>query len=147
VIGANTLLLLDTNILVLMCRGAVAAQRLDDRFKLLDRSQAPLIAVVSVGEILAFSRSLKWGAGKQQTLRVLLDQLVVTDIGSTTVLNAYAELATHARANGRPMGQNDLWIAAVAKATDAVLLTTDKDFDWLHPGMIEREWVDPGSLT
>jgi predicted nucleic acid-binding protein len=30
------------------------------------------------------------------------------------------------------MGKNDLWIAATAHAMDAMLLTTDGDFDHLH---------------
>jgi tRNA(fMet)-specific endonuclease VapC len=42
--------------------------------------------------------------------------------------------------------QNDLWIAATAAATGALLLTTDRDFDDLHPGSLRREWVDPESL-
>jgi tRNA(fMet)-specific endonuclease VapC len=41
------------------------------------------------------------------------------------------------------MGKNDVWIAATAKATDVVLLTTDKDFDHLHDVLITRIWIDP----
>ena len=37
----------------------------------------------------------------------------------------------------------DRWIAATAKAADATLLTTDKDFDPLHPRYVERIWIDP----
>ena len=43
------------------------------------------------------------------------------------------------------MGKNDLWIAATAKATGATLLTTDKDFDHLYPGQINRIYIDPAS--
>jgi predicted nucleic acid-binding protein len=31
------------------------------------------------------------------------------------------------------IGQNDLWIAATAWVTKAALITTDSDFDHLHP--------------
>jgi tRNA(fMet)-specific endonuclease VapC len=34
------------------------------------------------------------------------------------------------------MGKNDLWIAATAKASGAVLLTTDADFNHLDPAHI-----------
>jgi len=37
----------------------------------------------------------------------------------------------------------DLWIAATAHATGARLLTTDKDFDHLHPAFVQRDWIDP----
>ena len=38
-----------------------------------------------------------------------------------------------------------LWIASVARATGATLLTTDKDFDHLHPTHLQRVWIDPAS--
>ena len=40
------------------------------------------------------------------------------------------------------MGKNDLWIAATAHASGAVLVTTDKDFDHLHGIWLNREFVD-----
>lgn len=43
------------------------------------------------------------------------------------------------------MGQNDMWIAATAKATGATLLTTDRDFDHLQGEHIRRVWLDPDS--
>ena len=62
------------------------------------------------------------------------------------MLDAYADLGAHLRRGGRPIGQNDLWIAATALATGATLLTTDTDFDVLHPSPVQREYVDPASL-
>ena len=43
------------------------------------------------------------------------------------------------------MGDNDVWIAATAAAAGAYLLTTDKDFDHLHPTYVQREWIDPAT--
>jgi hypothetical protein len=43
------------------------------------------------------------------------------------------------------MGKNDLWIASAAKATGATLMTTDKDFDHLHPTKLTRVWIDERS--
>ncbi len=42
----------------------------------------------------------------------------------------------------RSMGKNDLWIAATAHASGAVLVTTDRDFDHLHGIWLNREFVD-----
>lgn len=145
-IDDSRLLLLDTSIVLHLCRGGTAAERLDERYRLIERSQAPLIAIVSVGEMYAFARSLKWGQEKHRRLQDLLGRLVYTGIDSTPVLTAWADLSTAARAAGRAMGDNDLWIGAVARASGALLLTTDKDFDWLHPALLEREWIDPTSL-
>ena len=40
------------------------------------------------------------------------------------------------------MGKNDLWIAATAHASGAVLVTTDQDFEHLHGVWLDRELVD-----
>ena len=69
------------------------------------------------------------------------------DIGREPVLRAYAAFDAKLTSAGVRMGQrNDLWIAATAAATGAGVLTTDKDFDALHPDSIRREWVDPEAL-
>lgn len=97
--------------------------------------------------MLAFAQRNGWGARKLEALRQLAGNLVVVDVSREPILNAYAELDTHLKRSGTPMGQqNDVWIAATASATGAVLLTTDRDFDVLHPSHIRREWIDPQSL-
>jgi tRNA(fMet)-specific endonuclease VapC len=42
------------------------------------------------------------------------------------------------------MQKNDLWIAAAARASDAILLTTDRDFDHLPLALVKHEFIDPG---
>lgn len=59
------------------------------------------------------------------------------------IYQAYEAIDTYSLANGRRMGKNDIWIAATAKAAGIVLLTTDKDFDHLHPSIIKRNYLDP----
>jgi len=100
--------------------------------------------VVSVGELGALAKKLGWGQRKQAHLMDLVRELVVVDINSRQVLESYAELSHWTERRGQKMGQqNDLWIAATAKATGATLVTTDKDFDPLHSHHIQRFWVDP----
>jgi tRNA(fMet)-specific endonuclease VapC len=40
------------------------------------------------------------------------------------------------------MGKNDIWIAATASVLNAVLLTTDNDFDHLHDEFLTVARVD-----
>ena len=40
----------------------------------------------------------------------------------------YGQLKYQAEQQGTPLGENDLWIAATALALDAVLVTSDSDF-------------------
>lgn len=87
-----------------------------------------------------------WGDAKRQTLRDLLSNLVVVQLGARGVVEQYATLGFHAQQMGRELKQNDLWIAATTAATGAILLTTDMDFDVLHPSHVERIWIDPATL-
>jgi tRNA(fMet)-specific endonuclease VapC len=146
-IADRSSILLDTGIVVLLCRGGEAAERLEARYALSLRRETPLLSVISVGELLAFARNASWGSGKEARLRALLSNFVIVDINREPVLNAYTDISAHVKRDGTPMGQqNDLWIAATARATGAILLTTDRDFDVLHPAWIQREYVDPMSL-
>jgi predicted nuclease of predicted toxin-antitoxin system len=71
------------------------------------------------------------------------------DIHEREILYAYAEIDHWSRTKGIRMGKNDLWIAATAKAASMTILTTDKDFDHLHPTdpsrswRVDRVWIDP----
>lgn len=106
-----------------------------------------MISAITVGELFAFAERNEWGARKRESLEQLISNLVVLDIRRPGVLRRYAALDTHLKRSGTPMGQqNDVWIAATAAATGAVLVTADRDFDVLHPEHLQREWVDPQSL-
>lgn len=146
-IAASTPLLLDTNILIHLARGGIAAQRLEAAYALASRRLTPFVSVVTVGELLSFAQRNGWGGGKLAALERMIAHLVVVDIGRDPVLRAYAQFDAALTKAGTRMGQqNDLWIAATAAATGAVVLTTDRDFDPLHPAHIQREWVDPETL-
>ncbi len=44
--------------------------------------------------------------------------------------------------SARNMSKNDLWIAAAALDSKAILLTTDNDFEHLHNQFITVEIID-----
>lgn len=119
--------LLDTGILLHWIRASKAAETIDAQFHLREASFRPLICEVSLGEIEAFARDLKWGPDKQATLKKLKRELVAVDISDTRVIDAYADFSTLAKANGWPIfhDKNDLWIAAATHVSGATLLTTD----------------------
>ncbi len=92
---------------------------------------------------MAFARKLTWGPSKTAILEDLFQNAVaVVDI-SDEILRTYAEVEDLLRRRGRPIEQNDIWIAATAIASGAHLLTTDKDFDPLYPKVLDRTWIDP----
>ncbi|HET6202796.1 MAG TPA: PIN domain-containing protein [Planctomycetota bacterium] len=140
-------ILLDTTVLVLLARGKEAARRVDERYRLRTRPEKPFLSIVTLGEMLAFARSRRWGDEKSRRLVEIAQELVVVDIRHKPILEGFAEVKTIAREQGRGIGDNDLWIAATARAIGACLLTTDRDFDFLDGKFLRREWIDPRGLA
>jgi len=138
----SRLLLLDTNILIQLVRENRTGRVIDFRYQLRSRPEKPLISIVTVGEGLAFSKRLSWGAAKIAALEELFEDFVIVDL-SDEILELYAHLDTYLVRTGNPIQQNDIWIAATAIASGAHLLTTDKDFDPLYPAYLDRTWIDP----
>jgi len=122
VIPPGDLVLLDTNVLVHLVRGGSIGQRINRELRLTDRPERPIISVVTVGELHALARKLGWGGGKRSMLDELVRQLVVVDINFDGVIQRYAEIDHFSEKEtkpARPLGQNDMWIAACAAVYDA----------------------------
>ena len=101
------------------------------------------MCVVTLGEVLAIAKKRSWGTAKIRLLEDLLQQFILLDINSEEVLSTYADMDFYLQKSGRPIEQNDIWIAATAVVAGAHLLTTDKDFDPLYPAYLDRTWIDP----
>jgi len=138
-IPTGRLIVLDTMVLVDLVRNNERGRQTDARFQLTERAERPLFSTVTEGEIYGLARSPKWrwGERKLSILHGLLDQLVRVDAGRPDIVDAYAELYAESKATRNSTGENDLWIAATAKATDAVLLTRDRHFDWMKPPLLD----------
>lgn len=52
----------------------------------------------------------------------------------------YALVKWEAQRSGTPLEENDLWIAATAVSADAVLVSTDSDFERVH-GLRVEDWT------
>jgi tRNA(fMet)-specific endonuclease VapC len=143
---AGAQIVLDTNILVHWMRGGDAGAQLRSDYELGTRRPRPIIPVVVKAEIKSLALQFAWGTDKQLALDELLRQIPIADISSEPVVQAYARIDVESRKVGRRMGKNDLWIAALASVQTATILTTDKDFDHLHPGAVRVEYVDAASL-
>ena len=100
----------------------------------------PVIAQAEllVGVELAVSEPHK------QRLRVLYEQLIIeiAEIVYITsqVAEQYAFIFTELRRKGRPIETNDIWIAAIAKAYNMILVTNDEHFQYVDGLQIE-DWT------
>ena len=140
-IGGNDLIAIDTNALVHWVRQDSTGQQLLEQYALDQRAERPVLSTVVEGEIRGLARCWKWGAAKLRRLDEILAELVRVDAGHADIVQAYADLYFEDQAGGHNTGENDLWIAATAKVTGAVLLTGDSDFNWLRPRFIKVEYV------
>ncbi len=138
---SHTLVLLDTSVLVHLARQDGTGVWIEDQFALTARVDRPLISTIAEGEILGFARQRNWGPAKIAELTCLLGEVVRVDAGLPEVVDAYADLTVLDVQGGHNTKDNDLWIAATAKATGAVLLTCDHDFDWLNSATITVHWI------
>src|SRR5438105_215410 len=106
--------LLDTNIVLALMRANRLGQFIEATYGLHASLSRSLISVVTVGEMLSLARQFGWGQEKVDALESLLNQLVWIDINDHQILDAHGELDHESRKVSRPMGGNDVWIAATA---------------------------------
>ena len=135
--------LLDTNISLAYARHSKLYDFLEKNYQLWTIAPTPIVSIVSVAELRTLAREFAWGPGKISLMEATLGRFAVVPIPFANIVDAYVEIADFSRRSGRPMGKNDLWIAATAMTTGATLLTTDRDFDHLDQLLITRQWVDP----
>ena len=134
---------LDTNIVLALLRNNQLGKAIDQAYDLSSPASRNLVCVVSVGELLSLAECLGWAAPKRARLEASLQELIWIDINDRLILDAYASIDSFGQSMGRKMGKNDLWIAASAAVTGAILMTTDQDFEHLHPQRIQRILIDP----
>lgn len=133
---------LDTNILLHYVRQSELAQEVERELNLISQNAIPMIASVSIGEMEGFVQRQEWGQAKINRLKKLVEKIAVIDIAAADdqLMNAYATLWNYSKnalpgdklGNSIGIGQNDVWIAALAHTAKAALVTTDGDFDHLN---------------
>ncbi len=134
--------LLDTGILVHLVRQDSTGVIIRESYAPFLAEPHPLISIVTEAEMRSLAYRWKWGKGRRDQMRFLLDYFERSPIDPEEILEAYAVIDAHSESVGRPMGKNDVWIAAAAHVTGARLLTTDTDFDHLHAaGFLVRDRI------
>ena len=97
--------ILDSNILLHYIRESLLAEEIEARYALTTANPAPLISIVSEGELRALALQLAWGAMKQQKMKDLLDYFTVIPLPFSDVVQVYAEIDDDCRRNGVTMGK------------------------------------------
>ena len=136
---------LDTNILLECVRDSPLGREAWSRGGLDTDSVKAYIPATCAGELLAMRERNRWGPEKRSILEELFDECPIVEIATLETLTAYALIQCWTQGvsvsawtpapppkQSRPMGQNDLWIAATVYANGGSLLTADKGFRQLH---------------
>ena len=132
---------LDTNILLLYLKDDRTKAIIEQHYDPFAAVNNPIISIVTVGEMRALARKNHWGDKRLKAVETLMSKLIIADIKYEPILNKYAEIDAFSQGtikenplgmSARNMGKNDLWIAATTAVADAMLITTDGDFDHLH---------------
>lgn len=140
---------LDTNVLLHLIRGQALETKIDQAFGLTSSLHRQIVWIVTEAELWVMADRKGWGEAKRSALQHALDNLVVIPIDGTDLVDAYVRVAradSAAVEGARNMGKNDIWIAATSYYTQFPLLTTDKDFRFLHDDLVQVMWVDPSGL-
>jgi len=96
-----------------------------------------IIPIVVVGELRAGFAAGNKRKENEQLLQRFLDSpnvYVQSITDKTTVIYSFIYLGL--RKKGRPIGTNDMWIAATALELDSELLTLDDDFSYVPDLML-----------
>ncbi len=117
--------LLDTNVIVAFFAGDGGVK------KGFDEADEVFLSGVAVGELCYGARK---SSRPQQNL-ARIDQLVLTNVVLACDLETareYGEIKNALRMKGRPLPENDIWIAALARQHDLSLVTRDTHFQQIE---------------
>jgi tRNA(fMet)-specific endonuclease VapC len=127
--------LLDTNIFIAAMKGAAPV-----RARLAEvPAEALLLSPVVLGELeLGVAKS---AAREHNAVRLaaIAGELEVPAIGAE-VARQYAKLRADLERRGTPIGANDCWIAAQARALGAVMVTDNEAEFSRVPGLVVENW-------
>ncbi len=120
--------LLDSNIVIALLQGDDAV------LSNLDRAPEVFIPAVVIGELFfGAAKSARPGENTDKVERFAANRYIVSC--DLDVAREYGRLKKRLQEKGRPLPENDIWIAAMAKLHEMVLVTRDshfKEVDDLH---------------
>lgn len=93
------------------------------------------VSFVTVGELLFGAKKRKWGQDRLDDLNQRLRSTLIVPY-DREVCNTYADLKAELSAKGKPIADNDLWIAACAVRHSIPLVSNNRSHFEQVPGLI-----------
>ena len=115
-------MILDTNAISALASGH------SEVAQLISQARSPSISFISIAEFkFGLLGSTRPEAG--ETLLKSLTEILPTLCPDSDTLTHYAQIAHQLKLAGRPIPQNDIWTAALARQLDQPVLSRDRHFD------------------
>ncbi len=114
--------LLDTNAIIALQRENEALK------KLLSTATDVFVPAVAVGELYYGAYKSQRVEENRKNVAAFVANRVVLNVDADTA-DVYGQVKQALRAKGRPIPENDIWIAALAIQYDLTLITDDAHFD------------------
>jgi len=113
---------LDTNIAVDVLNGKGETIRLLEGYEIL------CLPVTVCGELLFGAKNSANRTKNENKYRTFIESCVILD-NSSLVAEEYAEIRLALKQKGKPIPENDIWIAATCVVNGVPLMSHDKHFD------------------
>lgn len=125
-------ILLDTNIVVALFAGERPVR------ERLAQNPGVFLPCTALGELYYGARKSKHAAANLARIDEFGAAVTILDCDATTVRH-YGQIKDLLRSKGRPMPENDIWIAAVAQQYALPLATRDEHFGAVE-GLVMEKW-------
>lgn len=125
-------MILDTNAVSALLTGDAALG------ELLAGEERHHLPVIVIGEYRYGLLGSRFRVHLQDLLAILIRESVVLLVDETTA-DTYSQVRDELRRNGRPIPENDIWIAALARQYDQPVVSRDGHFDHV-PGLRRMAW-------
>lgn len=122
--------LIDTNILIDFLRG-----KNEELLTKLSKNKC-FVSIITVGELYYAAENSTNPKKHFKLLEAFLLNFIIIDIGNN-IAKHFASIKISLKVKGKPIPENDIWIAATALSHDITLITNDNHF--LNIGQIKTK--------
>lgn len=123
--------LVDTNVIIRFFKGET------ELFSLFDNMENLYVSSVSVGELMYGAEISKKSDFNCENYFCFCKQMKVL-YPDLEIAKSYGKIKASLKEKGKPIPENDIWIAATCHAADLTLITADSDFDFVDEISVEK---------
>ncbi len=114
-------IIIDTNIAIEVLNGK------EETIKKLEKYDVICLPIIVCGELLYGAKNSKKAEQNEKKFKGFIENCVILNTNSL-IATEYAQIRKNLKDKGKPIPENDIWIAAICLMNDIPLATRDKHF-------------------